>query len=103
MLHSQIENEETVERYVRNQLSPREREAFEERFWACEECFEKLQTTERFVAGIRDGAHRGLLPDESRAASARKPGALLRWAFVATASTAVVFASVIGWTYLFQM
>ena len=53
MLHSQIENEEIIERYVRSQLTPEARRAFEEHFMGCDKCFEKLQTTERFIAGIR--------------------------------------------------
>src|SRR5262245_48300494 len=103
MLHSENENESIDEHYVRNQLAPEERQAFEEHFWSCEECFDKLQTTEQFVAGIRDAADRGLLSDAPRAALADAPGAWLRWAFPATACAALIFAAVTGWTYLFQV
>jgi len=61
MMHPQIEDQEIVERYVRNQLAEEERKAFEEHFFACDDCFEKLQATDRFVAGMRDAARRGLL------------------------------------------
>ena len=62
-MHREIEDREIIERYVRNQLSAEERRAFEEHFFGCEECFEKLQATERFTAGIRDACSRGLLEE----------------------------------------
>jgi hypothetical protein len=103
MMHSQIENEESVERYVRNRLAPEERHAFEEHFLGCEECFEKVQTMERFLAGIRDAADRGLLNDESRPAFAGDPRTWFRWAFAATTCAALVFAVMTGWIYLIRM
>ncbi len=66
-MHRQIEEEEIVERYARNQLAPEEREAFEEHFFTCDECFEKLQATERFIAGVRNATARGLLGSGSGA------------------------------------
>ncbi|OLE09310.1 MAG: hypothetical protein AUI36_41655 [Cyanobacteria bacterium 13_1_40CM_2_61_4] len=60
-MHQQIEEQEMIERYARNQLAPEERRAFEEHFFSCEECFEKLQATERFIAGVRDAGARGML------------------------------------------
>ncbi len=103
MLHSQIENEEIVERYVQNQLAPEARQAFEEHFFACEECFEKLQATERFLAGVRDAADRGLLNHKSRAAFASGQGKRFLWAFAASACTALAFATIAGRMYLSQM
>ena len=102
MLHTQIENEEVVERYVRRQLAPKERQAFEEHFFACEECFEKVQTMERFRAGIRDAAERGLLAEQSQAVVAGAPRTWLKWALAATSCVAVVFAAMAGWIYLVQ-
>lgn len=90
MLHSQIEDEEIIERYARNQLAPEERQAFEEHFFGCEECFAKLQDLERFQAGVRDAAKHGFLSGESSAAEAHK--AWLSWAFALSACAAVVFA-----------
>lgn len=46
-------------------LTPKERTALEEYFFACDDCFEKLQATERFVAGVRDAARRGTVPSLS--------------------------------------
>jgi len=62
MLHTQIKNDEVIERYIRNRLSPEERRDFEEHFFACDDCFDKVQETERFVAGVRDAVERGILP-----------------------------------------
>jgi hypothetical protein len=103
MLHSQIDNEEIIERYIRNQLAPEQRQAFEEHFLACEECFESLQTTERFIAGVRDASARGLLHDQAGRASTTHSGAWFRWAFVASACAALTLAALAGWMYLFQI
>ena len=103
MLHSQIENEDIVERYVRNRLAPDQRHAFEEHFLGCEGCFEKLQTTERFLAGIRDAAERGLLDDQSKDAFAGRPGTMFKWAFSAVTCAALLLAALTGWTYLSEL
>lgn len=100
MMHSEIENRELVERYVRNQLTPEERQAFEEHFFGCQECFEKLQDAERFNAGVRDAAGRGQLRDELQAGFAEGRNPWLVWALAATACAALVFAVITAWTYL---
>lgn len=69
MMHQQIADEGVIERYARNQLDAEERKAFEEHYFSCDECFERLQATERFIAGVRDAARRGVLP-KTAAASA---------------------------------
>jgi hypothetical protein len=101
MMHSEIEKAETVERYIRNQLAPAERQAFEEHFLGCDECFEKLQTAERFAAGMRNAAEHGLLQ-----AAPRLPGVnpgWFGWAFAATACLALILAGLVGWAYFLQM
>jgi hypothetical protein len=105
MMHPQIEDEEIVERYVRNQLAEEERKAFEEHFFGCEECFGKLQATERFVAGIRDAASRRLLGNRqpADAASARTWGGWMFPALAAGSCAAVALAVVAAWALLFQM
>jgi hypothetical protein len=70
MMHPQIEDEEIIERYVRNQLAEEERKAFEEHFFGCDACFEKLQEMDRFVAGMRDAGARGLLSSSSKETAA---------------------------------
>jgi hypothetical protein len=104
MMHPQIEDEEIIERYVRNQLAEAERKAFEEHFFGCDDCFEKLQVAERFVAGVRDAASRGLLAreveDTSRGSSWR--GWLVP-AFGVSVCAALVLATFSGWLYFSQM
>jgi len=101
MVHSEINKAETVERYVRNQLNPAERQEFEEHFLTCDECFEKLQTAERFAVGIRDAADRGLL-DPHPQLQGMNPGWFV-WAFAATACIALIFAGFAGWAYFGQV
>src|SRR5215831_4892435 len=102
MLHTTIKNEEVIERYVRNRLTPEERRVFEEHFFACDECFEKIQETERFVAGVRDAAERGILAypeDSARSSSAN----WLPWAFSVSTCAAVALASTLAWITLHQL
>ena len=101
MMHSEIEKTETVERYVRNQLAPAERQAFEEHFLGCDECFEQLQAAERFSAGLHDAAERGLLELRSQS-QGMKPG-WFAWAFAATTCIALIMAGLAGWAYFGQM
>jgi putative zinc finger protein len=54
-------SEGTIERYVRRELAEEERRSFEEHLLDCPECFEEVQTVERFVAGVRDAARSGSL------------------------------------------
>jgi hypothetical protein len=104
MMHPQIEDEEIIERYVRNQLPDEERKAFEEHFFGCDDCFEKLQVAERFVAGVRDAARRGTLSGE---VEGRSPGWISSsWlvpAFGVSACAALLLAAFSGWTYFSQM
>jgi hypothetical protein len=104
MMHPQIEDEEIVERYVRNQLPDEERKAFEEHFFGCDDCFEKLQVAERFVAGVRDAARHGTLVGE---AEGHAPGWTWRgWlvpAFGLSACVALLLAAFSGWMYFSQM
>jgi len=104
-MHREIEDREIIERYVRNQLSAEERRAFEEHFFGCEECFEKLQATERFTAGIRDAGSRGLL-EESPSTEVGPARTWRGWMFPALAASscaAVLLAVAAGWALLYQV
>ena len=102
MLHSQIEIEEVVERYVRNRLAPEERQAFEEHFFGCEECFEKLQAAERFFAGLSDAAEAVLLSGGPDTATTSPGSVWSIWALAAATCASLVFAAATGWMYLVQ-
>ena len=104
MKHSQIEDQQIVERYIRNQLNDDQRSEFQAHFFECDECFTNLQTMERFIAGIRDGAESGLLsPDLKR------PGLLPLWnrwfkpAFAITVLATLVLTAVVAWLMLVRL
>lgn len=103
MMHQQIEEREIIERYVRDQLAPEEKRAFEEHFFSCEECFDKVQVTERFVAGIQDAAGRGMLVGDARASIPQRTHSWWMTAFGVSACAAVIFAAITGWLYLVQI
>ena len=104
MMHQQIEDQEIIERYVRNRLEPEERKAFEEHFFGCDDCFEKLQAAERFVAGIRDAAERGLLAEDTTAGTpAWRTASWWIPAFGLSAVAVLILASMTGWLYFIQM
>ncbi len=94
MTHQEAQQGEIVERYVRHQLAPAERRAFQEHYFACEECFEQTQMTARFVAGVRQAARKGLLAN-----SVAEPwwAALFRPALGFAVATALVLAVAFGW------
>jgi hypothetical protein len=104
MMHPQIEDEEIIERYARNQLPEEQRKAFEEHFFGCDDCFEKLQVAERFVAGVRDAARRGSLSGEveGRAPNWTWSGWLAP-AFGVSACAALLLAAFSAWIYFSQM
>lgn len=105
MMHQEIEDQEIIERYVRNKLSPEERRTFEEHFFGCEECFAKLQIMERFTAGLGDAGNRGLL-DSSQSTEPSPVRAWGSWMFPALAASscaAIVLAIVTGWTLFSQV
>lgn len=104
-MHREIEDQEIIERYVRNLLTAEERQAFEEHFFGCDECFERVQITERFVAGLDDAGNRGLLDSAPSASGApvRTWGSWMFPAFAASSCLAVALAVVAGWTLFFQM
>lgn len=104
-MHREIEDQEIIERYVRHQLAPEEQQAFEEHFFACEECFEKVQATERFIAGLDDAGSRGLLDDRRSADYLRVSSSWRSWMFpalVANFAALVACFAVLGWMLFVQ-
>lgn len=102
MTHQQIQNNEVIERYVRHQLSPAERLAFQEHYFDCDQCFEETQETARFIAGVRDAARNGVLaaerPERARSvAGLFNYGWIFQWATPALAVSLLVALAVIGW------
>jgi anti-sigma factor RsiW len=98
-MHADIERDEIIERYVRRQLPPEELRAFEEHFFGCDECFEKVQEAERFQVGIRDAARRGLLDESSQPSRALGRERWLAWALASTACASLALMAITGWLY----
>ncbi len=65
MNHHAPEQQETIERYMLHSLPLSERRAFQEHYFSCDECFEQVQTTARFIAGVRIEARSGVLTGET--------------------------------------
>jgi hypothetical protein len=110
MMHSQIEEQEIVERYARNQLLPEEQRAFEEHFFACDECFRQVQAAQRLIAGMRDAGRRGLLDGDRLKATplmAASPWAgWRRWAipaFAFSSCAALALVALTAWLFLYRL
>ena len=89
--HNHISEAETIERYVRRELGEEERRDFEEHLLDCAECFEEVQLMERFVAGVRHSARKGMLNEPV-------PDRGLRWlAPVLAAALAAVLLLGVVW------
>lgn len=102
MLHNQIESDDIVERYVRHRLKPEDREAFEAHYFACDECFGKVQAMEAFVAGIHYAVERGDL-NNTAAETVHTSFDWPLWSFAGTSFIAIVLAIMTGWAYLHRI
>ncbi|HEX4950558.1 MAG TPA: zf-HC2 domain-containing protein [Blastocatellia bacterium] len=67
MNHHEIEQQDIIERYVRHQLKPEERRAFQEHYFACDDCFAAVESTAKFIAGVQRSARVGVLAENARA------------------------------------
>ena len=102
MNHSQIQQEEIVERYVQQRLAPDERLAFQEHYFDCDECFAEVQATTRFIAGARQAARAGILDGAAKGAAAGWAD-WFRPAFAVTAFATLVLAVALGWLLLSRL
>jgi hypothetical protein len=89
-------DQELIERYVRRQLSTEDAAALEEHLFQCDQCFEQVQSTEKFVDGVRYAARKGWL-DAPREAQ--------RWLFPAfglAAAGLLVAIAALSWLLLIR-
>lgn len=105
MTHEEIEKYDIVERYAMHKLSEADRRAFQEHYFACDECFEKAQLTTRFIAGVRGSSHAGVLAAtlSPGVVSPFRLGGWLKPAFVLAAAASVVLAALFGWLVFWQL
>jgi hypothetical protein len=97
MNHQQIEQQDIVKRYVLHKLPPAERRAFQEHYFECEECFERVQMAARIIADVRQVVRKGALA-ESVAEPRWK--SLFRPAPGFAVALAMVLALAFGWLLL---
>ena len=103
MTHQQIQDNEVIERYVQHQLTPAERQEFQEHYFACDECFDQVQMSARFIAGVREASRSGVLAAESGHAAQSSilpalfyPNWIRNWAIPALAMSFLVAAVLLG-------
>lgn len=101
-IHKEIEDNEVIERYVLNRLSPDERHAFQEHFFECEQCFEQAQASARFIAGVRAASKAGVLTSEPRA-SRKAFSFLLGPALAFSLATSLLLAIALAWLWFSQV
>ena len=105
MTHQHIQDSEVIERYVRQQLTPDERQAFQEHYFACDECFDQVQMSARFIAGVREASRSGVLAAESEQRAPILPALfypnwIRNWAVPALAMSFLVAALLLGtWAF----
>jgi hypothetical protein len=101
MTHEEIENREIAESYVRGLLSEEACAAFEDHYFACDECFEHVEMLEKFVDGVRDAAETGGLP-KPREVTPVSTVWRLRPAFFLAYAASLVLAVLAGWSLLIE-
>lgn len=74
MDHTEIEDRQIAELYLRGKLSPEEAASFEEHYLHCQECLDRLETAESMERGFKRAAGQ----DAARAAATRQL-AVLAW------------------------
>ena len=82
--------DEVFEQYVRDALAPDERDAFEEHFFACEACFDKLRTCQALQLEL------GAISAEAPAPRTVRKSAW-RWVWVPAAASLAVAAGLAMW------
>src|ERR1041385_1363486 len=104
LTHSNLKQQEVIERYVRDQLSPEERRAFQEHYFTCGACFAQVEATGRLISGIRDAAASGLLNStvEAPALSGRGWRRWLQPSLAVALSPLLILAATAGWFLLYR-
>lgn len=103
MNHHEIEQQDIIERYVRHQLPAAERRAFQEHYFACDECFAAVESTAKFIAGVQRSSRVGALAANAReVASVAAPwwASFFKPAFALGAMACLLLAVALGWLLL---
>ena len=105
MNHHEIEQQEIIERYIMHRLPAAQRLTFQEHFFGCDECFEKIQSSSKFIAGVKENSRLGYFPEFSTKRNRRVIfiDNLFKPAFALASAIALVLAFVLGWLLLRQI
>lgn len=95
MTHEEIEQSDIAEEYVRGRLSPEARSAFEDHYFACNDCFDKVQAIDRLASGVRNAVQEGELP-----LSGHNRTGWYEPAFYLSAAASLVLGAALGWSLL---
>src|SRR5882672_2720675 len=99
MTHEEIESREIAESYVRGHLDEEARAAFEDHYFACDECFQHVEMLQKFVDGVRDAVETGALPAAQKVSAAWWR---LEPAFFVVCAASMVLAALAGWSLLIE-
>jgi Putative zinc-finger len=99
MTHEDIQSREVAEAYVFRRLSEPERTAFEDHYFSCRECFEQVETLQKFADGVRDAAESGVLP---AVREVTPPPSWFRPAFLLACAASLFLAILAGWASLIE-
>lgn len=102
MNHQEIEQQDIIERFVRHKLPPDDRRAFEEHYFACDQCFEQVQRTAQFIAAVRHSAHSGVLAEGEMATAESWSKGWLKPALIFATAAAAVLAVALGYVFFHQ-
>lgn len=95
LTHTEIEQRDLIEQYVRRALPAEEAAAVEEHYFNCDQCFESIQIAEKFAAGVRHAGRKGWLDSPRR-----------EWLFPMfglAATAAMLLAIGLGWLWLVRL
>ncbi len=103
MTHNEIEQRDIIDEYVRNHLQQDVRQLFEEHYFGCDQCFEKVQMAQKFAEGVSYAARTGLLPQVMEQPARSFFDNWLKPAFAFSAAAAALLAMATGWYALVEI
>ena len=106
MTHHEIKQQEIIDRYIMHRLKATERQAFQEHYFGCDECFGKVQTAAQFVAGVKHSSRKGVLSEVVVEPAITVVAWWTNWfkpAFALASAAAILLAIGLGWTLFSQI
>ena len=101
--HKQIEEEQMIERYLAEKLSPKEAEDFEQHYLQCDRCFSELETRHLAIVELRKQASTSLSDVRDPDLPTRSIMNPWRWGLVAAAVSLLLILPVYWLVYREQV